>query len=146
MPTVKNTVNTGPFDERFSLTQQERVPADRKAAGSLEYGDHCVPSGGMSGDFLAAVEGKECHADLVVLYQCLADDLTGAVFHQIPQLQLFALGNAFIHPCHSRLKIQIQYATKPGIILGKFAAKEVAGRRRQTSAEERGSSRRMISS
>ena len=81
----------------FTGVEQEYFSADGKLSGTLQHSHHCVTAGSVRGDFFALVKGKNGHADLVILYQRFADNLTGLIFHQIFQLQNSLLFNVLVH-------------------------------------------------
>ena len=86
--------------------QDMRLAVDGDAAHAVQAGDKRVAAGGVRADFLVLIEGKQGHADGVILRQRPADDLpilTSDLFLERKHLGLGDILHGFLHfsflPC-----------------------------------------------
>ena len=85
----------GGHHDGFALVQNMRLSIDGNTAGAVQAGDKRVAAGGMRADFLILIEGKQRHADGVILRQRLADNLSILIRNLLLEREHLSLCDVF---------------------------------------------------
>ena len=87
--------DTGRHDQALTLPEDMNLPANGKAARTLQHRYQRVAAGGVGADLLALFKGEESEAHVGVLRQRAADHLALLIGRQVLQPQDLVFGDVF---------------------------------------------------